>query len=88
MIVQSTRWNLLALAAALLAMLVSQHAWPQAPAREVLLRADFEGDTTGWRQVGRADFGLDSSVCSDGRKAARITVSPDEEPRYEVPQSV
>ena len=27
--VQGIRWNLLALAAAVLAMLVSQHAWPQ-----------------------------------------------------------
>ncbi len=81
--VQGIRWNLLALAAAVLAMLVSQHAWPQAPAREVLLRADFEGGTTGWRQVGRADFSLDSSVCRDGKNAARITIPPTEEPRYQ-----
>jgi hypothetical protein len=71
----------LALAAGL--MLAPRGAVPQTQPEEVLLRADFDRTASGWRHVGRADFQLDASAGRGGKQAARITVSPAEEPQYQ-----
>jgi hypothetical protein len=64
-------------------MLAPDTAWSQSQAGEVLLRVDSEGSVPAWRHVGKADFDLDAVVSHSGKRAARITITPAEEPQYQ-----
>ena len=58
-------------------------AFPQdGQVRDVLLQADFEDAAPRWRQVGKADFGLDGEQHRGGKHSARITIPPDETPHW------